>query len=160
MFFVKPTKKSIIKEKTELKYKFFFWNKFYGLLEEQITHKLDYIPESWVVTQFSSLHPGLVYDTQGLVEFLYTDVYKMNMQLKNMRMDYIPLPTQDRNLNLINREYCRIQLLKQHSSFRLKKDCRGGVFTLKIPGHTVFMATNLVFIQRKQIKKYKKCQQL
>jgi len=46
MFFKKLTKKTLIKGKTEAKYDFIFWNKLYGRVDEEITHKLDYIPEN------------------------------------------------------------------------------------------------------------------
>jgi len=151
MFFAPLTKKTIIISKKELKYKLFFWNKFYGLLKEQITHKLDYIPESWIVAQFSSLHTALVYDTQTIAEFIYMNVKKVNLQIKQMSLDYAQFPSQNRNLDLIVREYSRIRFLK-NSIFMFNRYRKGFILTVQIPNYNAFLTTNLIFILRKQIK--------
>jgi len=153
MFFTKITKKTINKEKMELKSDLIFWNKFYGFLEENVTHKLDYIPENWIVTQFSALQIYQIYDTQGLVEFAYMDTNKISLQIKQMQLDYKRLPLLERTLDIANREYYRVNLLKRSKS---KKICKHLFFKLQPPSYHVFFATNLVFIKRKIVRLRKK----
>jgi hypothetical protein len=151
MFFKRLTKRTIIKGKTELKYNFFFWNKLYGRVDEEITHKLDYIPENWIATQFSSLHSALVYDTQTFVEQSYMNPNQICLQIKHMGLDYTRFPTKKRNIDLLLREYLRIRTLKK-STFMQTLNKRHLVFTAQIPSHTIFLATNFVFLRRRQLK--------
>jgi len=44
MFYKQLTRKTN-KEQRNLRYKFLFWNDFYGGFDAPLTHKLDYIPE-------------------------------------------------------------------------------------------------------------------
>lgn len=148
MFFKKLTKKTALKRKIELKYKFFFWNKCYGSIDAPITHKLDYIPEEWMVTGFSSLQASLVYDTQTFIEFSYNNPKQLVLKLQNMSFDQEQLfPSLTRNLDLIIREYTRIHLTHKNNNIP-KIFKQHSIFIIDIPLHNIFLSTNLFFIQR------------
>lgn len=155
MFFLNLTKKTIAKRKIELKYKLFFWNKLYGLLDEQITHKLDYIPETWIVMHFSSLHSSMVYDTQAFAEPLYMNAQETPLQIQQISLDYTEFPLKKRNLNFVIREYSRIQLSRR-AQWVYNGGKKGIVFTIQIPNYNIFLATNLVFLMRKRVRRSKK----
>jgi len=120
-------------------------------LDEQVTHKLDYIPESWIVTQFSSLQLALLYDTQTLAEFFYMDCQKLYLQIKQMSFDYSEFPLKTRNHSLLLQEYARIRFLQQ-SKQMLNMSKRDVIFKIKILNHNIFLSTNTIFVRRAQSK--------
>lgn len=156
MFFKPLTNKTTAKLKTELKYKLFFWNKLYGLIDERITHKLDYIPESWIVIQFSSLHSHLIYDTIAFNDPLYKNLQKSHLQIQQMSLESTDFPTKNRDMKVAYKEYFRIKSMK-FSNWSINHVKRVFVFTIQIPNHNIFLATNLIFIRRNQLRWRKKC---
>lgn len=118
----------------------------HGLLVEQVTHKLDYIPENWLVTQFSSLHTELVYDTQTFAEFFYVDPFKNFLQIQQMSLDNTRFPTKNRNRELLLREYTRVRLIKKSNYMLVRPQKNPLLLLVTLPKHHMFLCTNLIFL--------------
>jgi len=160
MFFIRLTKKTLINSRRDLKFKYVFWNKLRGELCEVVTHKIDYIPDSWIVTQFSSLHPSLVYDTDTFTEFFYLDPSKLFLQINQMSLDDTWLPSKNRNIPILSREYRRVYLIRESNNAnqllaRSKSGLQKNPLLLlrAIPNQYLFLTTNFIFLWRSQIRK-------
>jgi len=154
MFYKKLTKKTR-KNQRALRYKLIFWNQLYGVCDAPITHKLDYIPEQWLVFGFSSLHKSLVYDTQSLCQYNYNTLNCLNLQIGNMAWDYDQLfPTLERNAAPVKREYKRIQRYYVNNSFDTSYPNKV-IFQISCPFYNVFLATNSTFVRRRLLQRHK-----
>ena len=124
-------------------------------MDEQVTHKLDYIPENWIVTRFSYLQTALLYDTQTLAEFLYMNPQNLYLQIKQMSYDFSEFPSKNRNRSLLLLEYQRVLSLQQ-SEQALNRSKKDTIFKLQIPNHNIFLETNTIFFRRTQLKRQSK----
>jgi len=136
MFFIKLSKQTKAKEKAELKYKLYFWNMTYGTANLQETHSLDYVEESWVITQVSNLQRILVYDTATLVSFYqYLNSHGIVFNINEMSRDWEKFPRIERGL-FYAKELNRILLWKKISKLQTqhkKQDQLYSIWTLPIP---------------------------
>lgn len=148
MFFQKTYKKRVSRAKIELRYKFVYWAKFHGLLDEMVTHKLDYIPESWFVVGFSSLQNSWIYDTHSLAESAYADLPKLPLSLTEMQADYDLVPASQRNVMRVQHEYARMFGLKV--PYKTRKESQEFLFTFN--GIT-FLHTNRLFVNKRIVRK-------
>jgi len=157
MFYKKLTKKTN-KERNTLRYKFPFWNKFYGGFDAPLTHKLDYIPEQWLAFGFSALHNSLVYDTQSLCQYYYNDTSQVSLRIRNMSWGHDQLfPTLERNFDLVQREHVRIFLLyKTNSTSKIGRNKI--IFKIACPFYNIFLATNTRFIFKGIARKNRFCE--
>lgn len=121
-YIVKLTKKTRPKEKLQLRYEFFLWNRIYGLCNEVMTHRLDYIPEDWVITNFSILQTHMVYDSATITSlYLYLDPVKVFLKIKEMYLDLEEFPYMERTRSLFLTEYIRVRLLQKCSKILIKR---------------------------------------
>jgi len=147
MFYKKLTRKTKKDSKT-LRYKLLFWNIMYGGCDAPITHKLDYVPEQWIVFGFSSLHNSLVYDKQSLFQPLYQDISRLTLRISNMSWDYDQeFPAMERNIALVQREHLRVKLLAKNVAY---PECTSNkiIFKLGCPFYNIYLATNTVLVKR------------
>lgn len=113
MYFKKLPNNKFLETKYNWKYKSLFWNQTWGIVDAPITHKIDYIPESWTVSHVSGLQKNLVYDSASLYSYYkYYNPKKIFLQSKQMLWDRESFPTLKRNNIIYYREYTRIQWLK------------------------------------------------
>jgi len=151
MFYKKLTRKTN-KEQNTLRYKFSFWNEFYGGFEAPLTHKLDYIPEQWLAFGFSALHRSLIYDTQSLCQYSYNDTTQVSLRIRNMAWDHDQLfPELERNFGLVKREYARIFLLPK-TKVALKIFHTKIIFKMACPFYNIFLITNTTFIRKRVVR--------
>ena len=146
--FYKPLTKRTKKDQQTLRYNLIYKNGLYGVCDEHLTHKLDYIPEQWLVFYFSSVYKELVYDTQSLYQIFYSDMNKLNLKINSMSWDYDHVfPPMERNSSLVKNEYGRIRTLVK-STFILKTRHSKVIFRIVCPFYNIFISTNTRFLRR------------
>jgi len=94
------------------------------------------------------MHKALVYDTQSLYQYLYTNTKNLSLQINNMSWDFDQLfPKLERNSELITREYTRVKFLGSKDTLLITSH-KKIIFKITCTFYNTFIATNTIFVRR------------
>jgi len=108
MLFFKELVKSTLQLKyVALRYQLLFWNSVQAVLALSETHSLDYVADFWVVSEISSIHKHMVYDSVTFFE--YCDPLALFLRIKEMTIEFDLFPSMTRSFTIVKEEFVRVK---------------------------------------------------
>lgn len=142
MLYFRELVKNTLRLKYEaLRYQLMFWHSVQNAALLQETHSLDYVPATWVVSEISSLHNHMVYDSATLFSFFeYGDPDGLFLTIKQMTVDFELFPKLIRSFDIFKSELDRVKFsfkLERSIEYIITKDKDNNFFfsNLCIPRH-------------------------